>query len=118
MIIIPRMVRAAWATAPSGPGRRTSSTAPNAALQKSMAAAGSRHTSIGITTGTPSGTGFTPLIVGILPNRPVGRDGLGIGELALPRVKEQPLQHSQPGRRPHGGADDALFDDLEHELRL
>jgi hypothetical protein len=29
------------------------------ALQKSMAAETSRHTNIGITTGTPSGIGFT-----------------------------------------------------------
>src|SRR5687767_507590 len=58
-IIAPPMVSAEWATVPSDPGRRFTSTAPNTALQKSISAAASRHTSIGITTDTPSGTGFT-----------------------------------------------------------
>jgi hypothetical protein len=42
---------------------RPSSTAPNAVLQKSIAAATSRHTNIGITTEELSGIGFTMLII-------------------------------------------------------
>jgi len=42
MTIAPLIVSSAWATIPSGPGRRPSSTAPNAVLQKSIAAPTSR----------------------------------------------------------------------------
>src|SRR5688572_25954194 len=54
------MVSSAWATLPSGPGRRPSSTASKTSTQKSMARAGSRHTSLGITTDELSGTPFPP----------------------------------------------------------
>jgi hypothetical protein len=60
---IAALISSAWAAVPSGPGRRPSSTAPNAVLQKSIAAATSRHTNIGITTEELSGTGFTMLII-------------------------------------------------------
>src|SRR5688572_7907828 len=54
------MVSSAWATLPSGPGLRPSSTASNTSTQKSMARAASRHTSLGITTDELSGTPFPP----------------------------------------------------------
>jgi hypothetical protein len=63
MTIAPLIVSSAWATVPSAPGRRPSSTAPNAVLQKSIAAATSRHTNIGITGEELSGIGFTVLII-------------------------------------------------------
>src|SRR5258708_18754092 len=66
MTIAGPIVTNACATVPSGPGRRTNSTAPNVVLQKSIAAEASRHTNIGITTGTPSGIGFTLFIIACL----------------------------------------------------
>jgi hypothetical protein len=49
------------ATDPSGPGRRTRSTAPNVLAQNSIMAAGSRHTDLGMTTDAPSGMPLTLL---------------------------------------------------------
>src|SRR5258705_13153639 len=66
--IAPLIVIKACATAPSGPGRRPSSTAPNVALQKSISAETSRQTSIGMTTGTPTGIGWTLVFIEILPD--------------------------------------------------
>src|SRR5882762_4518482 len=92
MIMAPPIVSAACATVPSGPGRRTNSTASNVVLQKSIAAAGSRHTNIGIITGMPSGIGFTLLIVHLL-------DGFGgcpsaILERVAPAFREKPGKDS------------------------
>src|SRR5947209_15847705 len=59
MIIAGPIVIKACATFPSGPGRRLSSTASNVLAQKSIAAVGSRHTNLGMTTDELSGTPFT-----------------------------------------------------------
>src|SRR5690348_11564343 len=64
MTIAGPIVTNACATVPSGPCRRTTSTAPNVVLQKSISAEASRQTNIGITTGTPAGIGSTLLIIG------------------------------------------------------
>ena len=60
MIIAGPMVINACATVPSGPGLRFSSTAPRTRVQKATAAAGSRHTNLGMTTDESSGTPWTP----------------------------------------------------------
>src|SRR3989442_223628 len=59
MIIAGPIVIMACATFPSGPSRRRRSIAPNVLTQKSMAAAGSRHTSLGMTAEAPLGMGLT-----------------------------------------------------------
>src|SRR5437660_12932296 len=51
--------RAAWIVLPSGPGRRTRTSALSTFSQNSISASGFRHTSVGITLGDVSGMGFT-----------------------------------------------------------
>src|SRR5262245_32007778 len=55
MIMAGPIVIKACANLPSGPGLRLSSTASNVLAQKSIALAGSRHTSLGMTTDEFSG---------------------------------------------------------------
>src|SRR4051794_32616351 len=59
MMLASPSVRAAWIVLPSGPGRRTRTSASSTFSQNSIAASGSRHTSVGITLGDVSGIGFT-----------------------------------------------------------
>src|SRR5260221_6112860 len=51
--------RAAWIVLPSGPGRRTRTSALSTFSQNSISSSGFRHTSVGITLGDVSGMGFT-----------------------------------------------------------
>src|SRR5258706_11819289 len=51
--------RAAWIVLPSGPGRRTRTSASSTFSQNSISSSGFRHTSLGITLGDVSGMGFT-----------------------------------------------------------
>ena len=62
----------ACAIFPSGPGRRTRSSAANVCLMKSISAAGSRQTSRGMTTDAPSGIGLT--LVAIVRSRFAPKD--------------------------------------------
>ena len=62
------IVTSACARLPSAPFLRTSSSAPNVALQNSICAAGSRQNILGITTEAPSGIPFT--FPAMLPSRP------------------------------------------------
>src|SRR5262245_36128568 len=87
MIIAGPIVRSPCASFPSVPGRRTRSSALNVCLMNSISAAGSRHTSRGITTEAPSGIGLT--LADMVLSREVGG-----GEMDLQRT-EGPVQ-TQP----------------------
>jgi len=58
MTIAGQIFSNACATVPSGPGRRPNSAAPNVVLQKSISAATSRHTNIGVNNGDAVGYRF------------------------------------------------------------